>query len=158
MGQQKESTQVTYSVKLVDEAAHPRNMRRMSDPDARGIIHGCCGDTMEIYLRLEGDWIKEATFMTDGHESAIACGSTLTAMVRERSVEAAGKISPEELIESLGGLPECKTHCARLTVNTLREALADWRARDTMLHTGGVSTLGTISADSVDPTLPKEIR
>ncbi|MBN1889962.1 MAG: iron-sulfur cluster assembly scaffold protein [Thermoflexales bacterium] len=129
MEQQKESTQVTYSARVFDEAAHPKNMRRVSDPDARGIIHGCCGDTMEIYLRLEGDWIKEASFMTDGHESAIACASVLTTMVREQSVEAAGKISPEALIESLGGLPECKTHCARLAVNTLREALDDWRAR-----------------------------
>jgi nitrogen fixation NifU-like protein len=83
---------------------------------------------MEIYLRLDGEWIKEATFMTDGHEAAIACGSMLTSMVRGRSMEAAGKISSEELMEALGGLPEAKHHCAKLTGNTLQEAITNWRA------------------------------
>jgi nitrogen fixation NifU-like protein len=128
MEQQKESTQVAYSAKVIEEAAHPKNMRRMPNPDARGIIHGCCGDTMEIYLRLDGEWIKEATFMTEGRESATACGNMLTSMVRGRSMEAAGKISPEELMEALGGLPEPKHHCAKLTVNTLQEAITNWRA------------------------------
>jgi nitrogen fixation protein NifU and related proteins len=128
MEQQQESTQVAYSARVIEEAAHPKNMHRMPDPDARGIIHGCCGDTMEIYLRLDGEWIKEAAFMTDGHESAIACGSMLTTMVRGRSMEAASQISPEELMGALGGLPEAKHHCARLTVNTLQEAITNWRA------------------------------
>ncbi len=119
---------ITYSARVLDEATHPKNMRRMSDPDACGIVHGCCGDTMEIYLRLDGETIKDATFMTDGHESAIACGSMLTTLVRGRSMEAADKISPEELMEALGGLPEAKHHCAKLTVNTLLEAVADRRA------------------------------
>ncbi len=43
-------------------------------------------------------------------------------------MEAAGKISPEELMAALGGLPEAKHHCAKLTVNTLPEAIADRRA------------------------------
>jgi len=119
---------ITYSDRVLDEATHPKNMRRMPDPDARGIVHGRCGDTMEIYLRLDGETIKEATFTTDGHESAIACGSMLTTLVRGRSMEAAGKISPEELMEALGGLPEAKHHCAKLTVNTFLEAIADRRA------------------------------
>jgi NifU-like protein involved in Fe-S cluster formation len=128
MEQQQESKEVAYSAKVIEEAAHPKNMSRMSEPDARGIIHGRCGDTMEIYLRLDGGWIKEATFTTDGHESAIACGSMLTTMVGGRSMEAAGKISPEELMAALGGLPEAKHHCAKLTVNTLQETITNWRA------------------------------
>jgi len=102
----------------------------MSDPDAYGIIHGCCGDTMEIYLRLDGDRIEEATFMTDGRESAIACGSVLTKMVRGMSFKEAGKIMPEDLIAALDGLPEAKVHCANLTLNTLREAIASRRAEE----------------------------
>ena len=128
MEQQQESKQVAYSARVIEEAAHPQYMHRMPDPDAHGVIHGCCGDTMEIYLRLNGERIGEAAFMTDGQESAIACGSMLTTMVRGRSMEEASRISPEELMEALGGLPETKHHCAKLTVNTLQEAITNWRA------------------------------
>jgi len=102
----------------------------MSDPDAYGIIHGCCGDTMEIYLRLDGDRIEEATFATDGRKSEVACGSVLTKMVWVMSLEEAGKIRPEDLIAALDGLPKAKVHCANLTLNTLRQAIANWRAEE----------------------------
>ena len=54
----------------------------------------------------------------------------LTKMVWGMSFEEAGKISPEDLIAALDGLPSAKVHCANLTVNTLREAIANWRATD----------------------------
>jgi hypothetical protein len=71
-----EQKEARYSAKVIEESSNPSNMGPMSEPDAHGIIHGCCGDTMEIYLRLDGDRIEEATFTTDGRESAIACASS----------------------------------------------------------------------------------
>ncbi len=124
MEHQEETQPVIYSARVMEEATNPRNMRRMPDPDAVGIIHGGCGDTMEIYLRLDADQIKAATFMTDGRESAIACANLLCTMVQGLSLKEAAQISADDLIEALGGLPEAKRHCARLTVNTLRSALA----------------------------------
>jgi len=121
---------MSYSTKLSAESSNPSNMGRMPDPDAYGIIHGCCGDTMQIYLRLDGDRIEEATFTTDGRESAIACGSVLTKTVRGLSLGEAGKIRPEDVIAALDGLPEAKVHCAHLTVNTLRQAIANRRAEE----------------------------
>ncbi len=122
--------QTLYSAKVITESSNPSNRGRMPDPDAYGIIHGCCGDTMEIYLRLNGGKIEEATFATDGRESAIACGSMLTKMVRGMSLEEADKIVPENLTAALDGLPEAKVHCAKLTLNTLREAVANRRAEE----------------------------
>ena len=125
-----EQIETRYSAKVVKESYNPSNMGPMSEPDAHGIIHGCCGDTMEIYLRLDGDRIEEATFTTDGRESARACGSMLTKMVWGMSLEEAGKIRPEQLIAALDGLPRAKVHCANLTLNALREAIANWRAEE----------------------------
>ena len=79
---------MSYSAKVIAESSNPSNMDRMPDPDAYGIIHGCCGDTMEIYLRLNGDRIEEATFMTDGRESAIACASVLSKCANQNSARA----------------------------------------------------------------------
>lgn len=124
MEHQEEAEQVTYSARVIEEATNPKNMRRMSDPDTVGIIHGCCGDTMEIYLKLDNDKVKGATFMTDGHESAIACANLLSTMVQGLSLKEAAMISPKDLSDALGGLPKAKLHCAQLTIDTLHKALA----------------------------------
>jgi len=124
-----EQERTLYSAKVIEEAHNPSNVGRMPEPDAYGIVHGWCGDTMEIYLRLDGERIQEATFMTDGCGPAIACGSMLTTMVQGISLEEAGQVAPEDLITTLDGLPDESTHCAELAVSTLREALANRRAK-----------------------------
>lgn len=101
----------------------PDSMRRAQDAELRGVIHGECGDTMEIYLRLSDDLIHEATFMTDGGDSIIACGVALTEMVRGRTPGAVGLITPKELVEAVGGLAPAKVHCAKLAVRALRAAV-----------------------------------
>jgi len=129
MEQQKESTQVAYSARVIEEATHPHNVGRMPNADAYGIHRGGCGDTMEIYLQLDGNRIQGAMFMTSGRTPAIAAGSVLTTLVQGLSVEEASRISASDLIETLGGLPDAHAHCAELMVNALREAIANWRER-----------------------------
>ncbi len=123
-----EQARALYSDKVIEEFYNPKNLGRMPEPDARGIVVGWCGDTMEIYLRLNGDRISEATFMTDGCGPTVACGSMLTTMVTGMSLEEAGEIRPENLIAALDGLPEESLHCAELAVSTLQEAIANSRA------------------------------
>jgi NifU-like protein involved in Fe-S cluster formation len=85
---------------------------------------------MEFYLRLDGDRIREATFATDGRESAVACGSMLTKMVSGMSLREASQMAPQDLIAALDGLPEGKVHCANLTVKALQQAIGSWCGDD----------------------------
>jgi nitrogen fixation NifU-like protein len=126
-----EQARAIYSPVVIEHAYNPRNMGRMGRPDAYKVAQGLCGDTMEMYLRLDMDEteeeiIREASFMTDGCGPSIACGSMLTSMVHGIPLEEAGKIEPEDLLAALGGLPEETAHCAYLAVDTLREAIAKW--------------------------------
>jgi nitrogen fixation NifU-like protein len=125
-----EQERALYSAKVIEEAHNPKNLGRMAGSDAYGIVHGWCGDTMEVYLRLNGARIREATFMTDGCGPSVACGSMLTTMVREVSLEEAGEIKAEDLVAALDGLPEESLHCAELAVNTLHEAIANRSTED----------------------------
>jgi nitrogen fixation NifU-like protein len=120
--------QALYSDKVIQEAHNPSNLGRMPEPDTHGLVHGWCGDTMEIYLRLNGTRIEEATFMTDGCGATLACGSMLTQMVAGISLEEANEIRPQDLLSALDGLPEENVHCAELAVSTLQNALFNWRA------------------------------
>ena len=120
-----EQARAVYSDKVIEAFYNPRNLGRMPEPDACGIVHGWCGDAMEVYLRLNGERIEQASFMTDGCGPTVACGSTLTTMVRGMSLQEAVGITPEDLLEALDGLPEESVHCAELAVSTLREAIAN---------------------------------
>ena len=120
-----EQARATYSDKVVEEFYYLKNLGRMPEPDACGIVHGWCGDTMEIYLRLNGEQIEKASFMTDGCRPTTACGSMLTKLIQGMSLEEAGRIRPQDLIDALDGLPDESVHCAELAVNTLREAIAN---------------------------------
>jgi nitrogen fixation NifU-like protein len=127
-----EDERATYSQKVIEEYYNPKNLGRMSDPDAVGIVQGWCGDTMEIYLRMNSSQIEEATFMTDGCGPTMACGSKLTTMVRGMSLDQASEITPENLIAALDGLPEESVHCAELAVSTLQGAITNGRANGNM--------------------------
>lgn len=116
-----------YSETVRREASRPQNMGRMSGADYRGQVQGWCGDTMAIDLRLDGDTIGEATFVTDGCGVTLACGSMLTQMVTGMNLEEAEAVLPEDLLEALEGLPKDDEHCADLAVSTLHNALFDWR-------------------------------
>lgn len=119
----EEKERALYSTKVLEQARNPENLGRMEAPDAHAIITGWCGDTMEIYLRLNGNTIQEATFLTDGCGPSVACGSMLTTMVQGMALNSANRIDPADLILALDGLPEESAHCAELAVNTLRQAI-----------------------------------
>lgn len=112
-----------FSARVIQHGRHPRHARRMENPDTHAIKVGWCGEVMEMYLRLDGDRIREATFWADGCLSTMACGDMLTDMVEGQTLAAAAAVTPEALIAALDGLPFKNHHCAELAVATLREAL-----------------------------------
>jgi len=120
-----EQQQAMFSAKVLAEANQPQNMGVMDEADGYGLVFGPCGDTMEFFVRLNGERIKEVSFMTDGCGPTVACGSMLTRMALGKSLAEATAIEAAELIIALDGLPPEHVHCATLAVNTLHEAIAD---------------------------------
>jgi nitrogen fixation NifU-like protein len=113
-----------YSKKVVEHWMHPRNFGKLSHPDGYGRVTGPCGDTMEIFLKVEGDSISQCTFFTDGCGTTIACGSITTEQACGKTIEEAQSITQEFLLECCGGLPPEDEHCALLASDTLMEAIA----------------------------------
>jgi nitrogen fixation NifU-like protein len=118
-----------YSAKVLEQVRNPQHLGRMEAPDAQAVLTGWCGDTMEIYLRLNGSTIQEATFMTDGCGPSVASGNMLATMVQGMALDEADRINPQDLLLALDGLPEDSAHCATLAVNTLRKAIAEREQR-----------------------------
>ena len=115
---------MSYSQKLLDYFQNPRCVGELSD--ATGIAevsNPVCGDVMKLWVRVENGKILDAKFKAQGCSAAIATSSYATEMLIGREVEAARRITREEIAEALGGLPTSKIHCSVLACDAIREAL-----------------------------------
>ncbi len=115
-----------YSETVIDHAMNPRNVGVMQDADGFARVTGPCGDTMEIWIKVNNDAIAGATFMTDGCGTSIASGSMVTEMAKGKNITEVQKISQQDVLDALGGLPDESKHCALLAANTLKLALRDY--------------------------------
>jgi nitrogen fixation NifU-like protein len=117
-----------YSETVIDHAMNPRNLGDMEDADGFARVTGPCGDTMEIWLRAKNGSLTDATFLTDGCGTSIASGSMVTEMAKGKNITEAQKISQQDVLSALGGLPEESQHCALLAADTLKEAIRNYLA------------------------------
>lgn len=125
-----ESTAITdarriYSETVIDHAINPRNLGTLSDADGFARVTGPCGDTMEVWLKVKTNMITEISFMTDGCATSIASGSMMTELATGKNISEAVRISQQDILKALGGLPEESQHCALLAANTLKAAIRD---------------------------------
>ena len=112
-----------YSDKAIMKFLDPADQRHIDSPDGFARITGPCGDTMEIYLKINGDMIEDASFDTDGCNPSVAAGGMMAEMARGTTLSSASAYSQQDVLDALGGLPEENRHCALLAVNTLKEAI-----------------------------------
>ena len=117
-----------YSEKVIGHFLNPRNLGQIQAPDGFGKVTGPCGDTMEIYLRVNGDKVINATFWTDGCGPSVASGSMVTELIKGKSIFEVQKTTKDDILSALGGLPEESLHCALLAANTLKEAVRNYLA------------------------------
>ena len=119
-------TRAIYGEEVLSRWKHPKFMGRMTDASSIGRVTGPCGDTMEIYLQLEGDRIQKASFFTDGCGSSVACGSVVAELAIGKEFDEAGLIGGDTILEVLKGLPEEERHCAYLAAEALQIAIHEW--------------------------------
>ena len=104
---------MTYSEKVMDHFAHPRNVGTIENADGVGEVGNMvCGDIMKIYLKVEDGIIQDVKFNTFGCGSAIATSSMATEMIKGKPVEDALKLTNQAVVEALDGLPPVKLHCS----------------------------------------------
>ena len=104
-----------YSETVLDHFQNPRNAGALDAATATvSVENPVCGDILELSVRIEHGRIAEARFRTRGCVTALACSSLLTELLRGKTPAEAGAITPEQLSESLGGLPPATLHAAQL--------------------------------------------
>lgn len=113
-----------YLPQLLDHFEHPRNPGEVANPDASVQVENpACGDILKLTLKVADGKITEIRFLAKGCVPAMACGSAVTELVKGRTVEAAHQLRREELVQTVGGLPEASTHASHLAMDALAAAL-----------------------------------
>lgn len=113
-----------YSPQLLDHFEHPRNAGEVADPDASVQLENpACGDILKLSLKVDRGRITHARFLAKGCVPAMACGSLITELVQGKTLADAQKLSREDIVKAIGGLPEASSHASHLAIDALAAAL-----------------------------------
>jgi nitrogen fixation protein NifU and related proteins len=113
-----------YSPQLLEHFEHPRNTGVVDAPDASVRIENpACGDVLELTVKADAGRIEEIRFRAKGCVASMACASALTELARGRTLAEARKLSRDELLRAVGGLPAASEHASHLAMDALRAVL-----------------------------------
>ena len=121
-----------YNEIVIDHFTNPRNVGELAAAETGGfglVGDPVCGDQMKLWIAVQDGRIAQIAFQSFGCPGAIATSSMLTALAEGKTVAEARRITDDDVIEALGGIPERKRHCSLLGVQALQAAIADWERR-----------------------------
>jgi nitrogen fixation NifU-like protein len=130
-----------YQDLIIDHSKHPRNCRAMEDANrnAEG-YNPLCGDKLKLYVKMEGDVVKDASFMGSGCAISTASASLMTESLKGKTRDEALKLldkfhnlltTDTPVTKDLGKLVvfcgvrdyPARVKCATLAWHTLKSAL-----------------------------------
>ena len=114
-----------YSETTIEHILQPRNVYRIPNPDGYAEMRSGCGETMKIWLRIDGDTVTDAGFWTDGCAATIACGSMTVTLAAGKSLTEMFRLDAQRIADALDQLPQGNLHCAELAADTLQAALRE---------------------------------
>jgi nitrogen fixation protein NifU and related proteins len=132
-----------YEETIIDHSKRPRNCHAMDDANhkAEG-FNPLCGDKLKLYLRMEGDIVKDVSFVGSGCAISTASASLMTESLRGKTrAEALALLdkfhdlltTDSPVTKDLGKLVvfcgvrdyPARVKCATLAWHTLKSALTD---------------------------------
>lgn len=117
--------------KILDHFLNPRNVGEIENADGYARIGDpSCGDFIKVWLRIENEIIVDFKYKVFGCWGAISTTSVASELAIGKSIKDATKITDDDVIKALGGIPEQKQHCSLLGVQGLRAAISDYLLKD----------------------------
>jgi len=117
-----------YSDKVMQHFNNPQNCGKLDDYHGIGQIGDPdCGDFVEMTVHISEDnqKVEKIRYRIKGCPAAIATTSITSVIAEGMQIEDALKITDNQIVEALNGLPENKIHCSLLAVRALQLAIQD---------------------------------
>ena len=133
-----------YNEIVIEHFMHPRNVGELENPDGEAVVGDpTCGDQMKVSIRVDNGIIVDIKFKSFGCPGAIATSSMVTELAKGKSTLEALIITDDDVVLSLGGIPEHKKHCSLLGVQAVQQAIHHYlrkeKAEAERIHEKGIS-------------------
>lgn len=114
-----------YKENILDHFKNPRNFGELEVCEVCHMeLNPTCGDTVKIFVKLDGDKIKEAKFKGHGCAISMASASMLTEKIKGKNLEEVKKMNEEQIHEMLGiHLGPVRMKCGILSLKTLLKGI-----------------------------------
>lgn len=125
-----------FSDLVIEHFREPRNVGQMADADAQGTCgEPGCGDSLTIFIKVNEGVITDISYLVYGCVAAIATSSMTSVMAKGKTLEQAYRITNEDIMAELGGLPDYKLHCSVLGASALQKAIDNYRLKQSQIQT-----------------------
>jgi nitrogen fixation NifU-like protein len=116
-----------YNDLIIDHFTNPRNVGELEKPDGEAVVGDpSCGDQMRVEIKVVNSRITDIKFKSYGCPGAIATSSMMTELAKGKTIEEALKLTDDDVVIALGGVPERKKHCSLMGVTGLQCAIEDY--------------------------------
>jgi nitrogen fixation NifU-like protein len=117
----------THSKRYLEMAFSTDKRERPARADGYGMRTGDCGDTVEMFLVLDGERIRGVGYDCHGCLNTNACANSVAHLAEGKTLDDAWQITPQTIVDDLETLPAADTHCAELAVGAFYLALTNCR-------------------------------
>ncbi len=111
-----------------DRWRNPKFCGVMDKAHSHARIKGSCGDTMQMFLLVNGDRVQQVSYITDGCSSSSIAGSFTAELAMGKSLTEVLDMTGADILDAIGTFPDAEKHCAHLAVSTLQEAVNSYMA------------------------------
>ena len=118
-----------YSEELMKRFGKPKFVKKLENPSGAGRVGNMkCGDVMNLEIKVDDKTkkIKDIGFQTFGCAAAVASSDVVCELAKGKTIEEAKKLTKDDVIKKLGGMPSIKVHCSLLGIEALEKAIKDY--------------------------------
>jgi len=134
---------------ILDHFLNPSNIGEIENADGYAKIGDpTCGDFIKVWICINNEKITDFKYKVFGCWGAISTTSVVSELAIGKSIKEATKITDDDVIRELGGIPENKQHCSLLGVQGLRASIADYLLKEN--HRKYVARLDQYRAEGYD--------
>ncbi len=120
-----------YSKELMKHFKNPKFVKDVKDADGVGEVGNvACGDVMHLEIKVNAGRIKDIGFKTFGCAAAIASSDVVCEIAKGKTLNEAEKITKDDIVKKLKGMPQIKVHCSVLGIEALKKAIEDYKKKE----------------------------
>jgi nitrogen fixation NifU-like protein len=118
-----------YKEKIIDAYKNPKNFGSLEDADvAIEDFNPGCGDKFKIYIKFDGENLKDIKFTGIGCVISTASASILTEFVKNKNINEIEKLETKDIIKLLGvELNPARIKCALLPLMIIKAGIKNYK-------------------------------